>query len=452
MNTIVRNFMSVVRRFKLATVLNVLGLSVAFVAFMLIMMQVSYDNRFDSCQPEAERIFRFDLGNSTGQQAVIARPLARIFTESSPHIKAGCIVSCFMQDYFFSVKRNEERVNFMEKWWFASPEIMQVFDFKMLEGDDKALMEPNSCILPESLVRKFFGNEPAIGQQLIDQSGKAVTVKGVYHDFPRNSTLSNVVYVPLPEKQDYNDWGNFNYLFFVRLDDVSNKELIMENFKKNEEVNKALSNIWSGQDGLDYILTSLPELHFQNNIIFDTLPKANRQTLLVLSSIAIVILVIAGINFTNFSTSLAPMRLRSINTQKVLGSTNGMLRMALCTEAVGISLAAYLVSLYLLYVVRRTPIASLIDAEVSFAGQSGVILLGGAIAIGVGLLAGLYPAYYMTSFQPAMVLKGNFGLSPTGKRMRNVLVGIQYVASFALIIGALFMYLQNHFMQSAPLG
>ena len=156
MNTIVRNFMSVVRRFKLATVLNVLGLSVAFVAFMLIMMQVSYDNRFDSCQPKAERIFRFDLGNSTGQQAVIARPLARIFTESSPHIKAGCIVSCFMQDYFFSVKRNEERVNFMEKWWFASPEIMQVFDFKMLEGDDKALMEPNSCILPESLARKFF--------------------------------------------------------------------------------------------------------------------------------------------------------------------------------------------------------------------------------------------------------------------------------------------------------
>ena len=173
---------------------------------------------------------------------------------------------------------------------------------------------------------KFFGNESAIGQQLIDQSGKAVTVKGVYHDFPRNSTLSNVVYVPLPEKQGLYDWGNFNYLFFVRLDDVSNKELIMENFKKNEEVNKALSNIWSGQDGLDYILTSLPALHFQNNIIFDTLPKANRQTLLVLSSIAIVILVIAGINFTNFSTSLAPMRLRSINTQKVLGSTNGMLR------------------------------------------------------------------------------------------------------------------------------
>ena len=282
-------------------------------------------------------------------------------------------------------------------------------------------MEPNSCILPESLARKFFGNESAIGQQLIDQSGKAVTVKGVYHDFPRNSTLSNVVYVPLPEKQDYNDWGNFNYLFFVRLDDVSNKELIMENFKKNEEVNKALSNIWSGQDGLDYILTSLPELHFQNNIIFDTLPKANRQTLLVLSSIAIVILVIAGINFTNFSTSLAPMRLRSINTQKVLGGTNGTLRMALCAEAVGISLVAYLVSLYLLYVVKRTPIVSLIDAEVSFAGQLDVILLTGAIAVGVGLLAGLYPAYYMTSFQPAMVLKGNFGLSPTGKRMRNVL-------------------------------
>lgn len=452
MNTIVRNFMSVVRRFKLATVLNVLGLSVAFVAFMLIMMQVSYDNRFDSCQPEAERIFRLDVEDDDGWQCIMPRPFARLFAESSPHIEAGCITSK-IRDAFFAVERDGERMKFMEPWWYVTPGIMQVFDFEMLEGDANALEEPNSCILSESLARKFFGEGPALNRQLLppDQNdGRTLTVKGVYRDFPRNSTLGNVVYVSISKQENYDEWRNSNYSLFVRLDNAANKDLVLENFK-NDEKAKALPNSWSSTNR-NFALNALSELHFLNNVDFDLLPKASRQTLLVLFSIAIVILVIAGINFTNFSTSLAPMRLRSINTQKVLGSTNGTLRAGLLVEAVGISVVAYLVSLYLLYVVKRTPIAALIDAEISFAGQADLILLTGAIAVGLGLLAGLYPAYYMTSFQPAMALKGNAGLSPSGKRMRNVLVGIQYVASFALIIGALFMYLQNQYMQNAPLG
>lgn len=417
-------------------------------------MQVSYDNRFDSCQPEANRIFRLDLMESNGRQmAVVPRPLARIFTESSPHVEAGCCITGVFVNASLTVERNGERTNFTEKWWFVTPEIMQVFDFEMLEGDDKALEEPNSCILPESFARKFFGDEPALNRQLfsLDQN-ETLTVKGVYRDFPRNSTLDNVVYVPISKQENYNDWQNWNYLFFVRLDDAANKDLVQENFKIEDgaigDRAKELQNLGV----VNYTLNALSELHFLNNIAYDLLPKANRQTLLVLFSIAIVILVIAGINFTNFSMSLAPMRLRSINTQKVLGSTVGTLRAGLLTEAVGISLAAFLVSLYLLYVVMRMPIVSLIDAEVSFVGQAGVILLTGAISVGLGLLAGLYPAFYMTSFPPAMALKGNAGLSPSGKRMRNVLVGIQYVASFALIIGAAFIYLQNYYMQHAPLG
>ena len=431
MNTIVRNFMSVVRRFKLATVLNVLGLSVAYVAFMLIMMQVNYDNRFDSCQPEGERIFRLDVGDDDGWQCIMPRPFARLFAESSPHIEAGYI-SRGSRNVFFAVERNGERMNFMEPWGYVTPGITRVFDFEMLEGDVNALEEPNSCILSESLARKFFGDEPALNRQLLPpdpNDGQTLTVKGVYRDFPRNSTLGNMVYVPISQQENYNDWSNSNYYLFVRLDNAANKDLVLENFR-NDEKAKAAPTYWKSEN-INCTLNALPELHFLNTIAYDLLPKANRQTLLVLSSIAVIILVIAGINFTNFSTSLAPMRLRSINTQKVLGSTNGMLRMALCAEAVGISLVAYLVSLYLLYVVKRTPIVSLIDAEVSFAGQLDILLLTGAIAVCVGLLAGLYPAFYMTSFQPAMVLKGNFGLSPAGKRMRNVLVGIQYVASFA---------------------
>ena len=275
----------------------------------------------------------------------------------------------------------------------------------------------------------------------------AQIIKGVYKDFPRNSALQNVIYVAMNPKENYDNWGNWNYFFFVRLDDPANKENVLDNFKSNFNAKEVFGNEfeWGGEESFDLRLTSLPDVHFLNNVDFDSMPKASRQTLLVLFSIAFVIIIIAGINFTNFSTALTPMRIKSINTQKVLGSSDRMLRGSLLVEAVGVSTFAYLLSLLFLYVIPKTPVASLVDADISFGAQP-------VIAVIVGVLAGLYPSYYVTSFPPALVLKGSFGLSLAGRRMRSVLVGIQFVASFILIIGSLFMYLQNRYMQNAPLG
>ena len=172
----------------------------------------------------------------------------------------------------------------------------------------------------------------------------------------------------------------------------------------------------------------------------------------VLFAIAFVILLIAGINFTNFSTALTPMRIKSINTQKVLGSPDSVLRTSLLGEAVIVSIVAYLISLGLLFIAGQTFVASLVDADMSFSAQSGIIMTTAAIAVAVGVLAGIYPACYITSFPPALVLKGSFGLSPKGRVLRSALISIQFVASFILIISSLFMYLQNRYMQNTPLG
>lgn len=229
---------------------------------------------------------------------------------------------------------------------------------------------------------------------------------------------------------------------------------MLDNFKRNFNAKEAFGNEfeWGEENSLDLRLTSLPDVHFLNNVDFDSMPKASRQTLLVLFSIAFVILIIAGINFTNFSTALTPMRIKSINTQKVLGSSDRTLRGSLLVEAVCVSLFAYLLSLLFLYIIPKTPVVSLVDADISFGAQPMIIAGTAVIAAIVGVLAGLYPSYYVTSFPPALVLKGSFGLSLAGRRMRSVLVGVQFVASFILIIGSLFMYLQNHYMQNAPLG
>ncbi len=457
MKTILRNFFSVLRRFKAASVLNVLGLSIAFVAFMLIMMQVNYDYTFDCSHRNADAIFRVDIVHgSKGSQAIICRPFARAFTESSPHIKGGCLLNAWVGSPFFYVEQNGQRTGYRENAWEVTPGLLDVIHFDMLEGTAQALDEPGSVILPESMAKKIFGNETAVGKQLIAPNVEmnAQIIKGVYKDFPRNSALQNVIYVVMNPKENYDNWGNWNYFFFVRLDDPANKENVLDNFKSNFNAKEVFGNEfeWGGEESFDLRLTSLPDVHFLNNVDFDSMPKASRQTLLVLFSIAFVIIIIAGINFTNFSTALTPMRIKSINTQKVLGSSDRMLRGSLLVEAVGVSTFAYLLSLLFLYVIPKTPVASLVDADISFGAQPMIIAGTAVIAVIVGVLAGLYPSYYVTSFPPALVLKGSFGLSLAGRRMRSVLVGIQFVASFILIIGSLFMYLQNRYMQNAPLG
>lgn len=455
MKTILRNFFSVLRRFKAATLLNVLGLSIAFVAFMLIMMQVNYDYTFDCSLRNAPSIFRLDLVREKASQAIICRPFARAFTESSPHIEGGGIMEGWTSSYFFYVEQNGQRTSYKENTVNVTPEILKVFHFDWLEGTAQALDEPNSIILPESMAEKLFGGGSAMNKQLISSNPKedAKIVKGVYKDFPLNSSLQNVIYTSMNPKDNYNSWGNWNYLFFVRLDDPVNKDVVLDTFKKNFNAKEAFGDDFDWEkEGMDLRLTSLPDVHFLNNVDFDSMPKASRQTILVLFSIAFVILIIAGINFTNFSTALTPMRIKSINTQKVLGSSDRMLRGCLLMESVCVSIFAYLLSLLLLYLAQKTPIASLVDADMSFGAQPAIIGGTALIAVIVGMLAGLYPSYYITSFPPALVLKGSFGLSLAGRRMRSFLVSIQFVASFILIIGSLFMYLQNHYMQNAPLG
>lgn len=150
--------------------------------------------------------------------------------------------------------------------------------------------------------------------------------------------------------------------------------------------------------------------------------------------------------------ALTPVRIKSINTQKVLGGSQGAIRRSLVLEAMLISLFSYVIAIGLVMLFARTELSSLVDADLSVASQP--LIVGGTalIALLTGLLAGLYPSFYMTSFPPALVLKGSFGLSPKGRALRNALISVQFIASFALLIGASFMYLQNHFMQHTPLG
>lgn len=456
MKTILRNLLSILRRFKMAALLNVFGLSVAFCAFMLIMMQLNYDREYDRCYPNAGSVFRVDLVDDGYIQAVVSRPFGQSFISSSPHIESGAIVNIgqLSNEFFFSIDKAGTKVMFQEQMLTVTPDFTRLFSFDMQEGNAAIPEGSNKVVLPASMASRLFDSEPAVGKQLTAGVGDGFyTVGGVYRDFPGNASVNNVIYTCMDPKKNADQWFNRSYSLYVRLDSPENAEAVIANYKKHFDAAQIFGKqiTWE-DDKVSLRLTALGDLHFVTNALYDQQPKASRQTMWVLFAIAFVILIIAGINFTNFSTALTPMRIKSINTQKVLGSTDRVLRGSLIAEAVIISVFSFLLSVGILYVLNDTPVAGLVDADISFMLHPVIVGVTGLLSVLVGLFAGLYPSYYVTSFPPALALKGNFGLSPKGRQFRNVLIGVQFVASFVLIIASLFMYLQNYYMQHSPLG
>ncbi len=449
MKTILCNLLSVMRRFKMATTLNILGLSVAFAAFMVILMQLDFDYNFDRMYENSDRIYRVELVYDGVAQTVISRPMGDFLFQSSPHIVAGSIVDPWHQNRLFTIEQNGVRNHYQETMNKVYPSFMDIFPFEMVDGLSNSLEEPQTALIPLSLAKKFFGNESAMDKAL-ELGDNKLTIKGIYKDFPANSVVQNAIYVPFEPQENLQSWGNSNYHIYIRVDAPENSHDLIDNFKKQLNAMELGDNAWVKQT--NYRLTVLPDIHYTTDTTYDHTLKSSRQVLWVLLSIAIVIIVIAGINFTNFSTALTPMRIKSINTQKVLGGDETTIRRSLLGEAVVISLLSFLIALGLVHVANLTRIASLVEADITLAVHP--LIVGGTalIALLTGLLAGAYPSRYMTSFPPALVLKGSFGLSPKGRLLRNLLIGIQFIASFALIIGASFMYLQNRYMHNSPLG
>ncbi|MDL2208222.1 ABC transporter permease [Parabacteroides sp. OttesenSCG-928-O15] len=451
MRTIIRNFLSVIRRFKMATLLNVLGLSVAFTAVIVIGMQVLWDLRFDSHDPNTDDIYRVESIFNGGQLAIVPRPLMEELKAFSPYVEASAISSGLeaVSDWPFTVEKEGTRNTFNGHIKSVTFDYMRVFQFDIIEGSIDKLHEPNYILIPQSLSRKVFGEESPIGKQLINEGDKWI-VGGVFKDFPTNSSIRNVIHRKIHDKENLENWGNLNYAGYLRVTPGASFEQILEDYwaEKVKQGNEEMGGM-----PVTYTAVPLRDIHFSTHVEYDEVAdKTSYSTIAILLAIAFVILLIAVINFTNYSIALTPLRIKSINTQKVLGAADDRLRISLVAEAVLTCLCAWGVAIFFTHLLASTSVSQIINTEMALNLHTDILMGVGGIALLVGLIAGIYPAFYMTSFAPALVLKGSFGLSPKGRQLRNALVGVQFVASFALIVVALFMYLQIHFMQHSSLG
>ncbi|MDE5945430.1 MAG: ABC transporter permease [Rikenella sp.] len=456
MNIIFRNFRTTLRRFRVASTLNIVGLSVAFAAFILILMQVRYEHSFDRFHPEADRIFRVEIAADGMNIPIVSRPFPRAFGPLSPGVAAYTLIQPAFSDSYITVERNGTPVGFMEPVFQADTGFTQVFRPEIAEGSADALREAGKVLVPMSLARKFFGREHGVlGEKLsigIDADTRDYRVGGVYRDFPSNSQLDNVVYVPfLDQEWTLNDWSSCNNFFYVRLLPGVDPEAVLREWRRIDLAEKMSWIQTSGSIGM----TALPDIYFDSrSFMGDSLIKHGKRTTTdLLLAIAVLVIGIAAVNFVNFATSLTPMRIKSINTQKVLGSPVGVLRWALVAEAVGIAAIAFVLAVGWVFLLGRTSFSELLSGGISLAENVGLVGLSAATAVVVGLLAGLYPAFYTTSFPPALVLKkGSFGMSPSGRKLRTALIGFQFVVSLGLIVAAMFLQLQNRYLRHVDTG
>ncbi len=455
MKTILRNLFYTLKRFRTASVLNLLGLSAAFAAFVLLMMKVSYERNFDTCYPHADRLVMLNLSEAKGSNHVSMLPRGPIdyLIQQVPGIEYGTIYSpAWSKQAFYTDPKNPQY--FYEEPWAVYPDFGKIIGLKFVEGSDQEMNQPESVIISESYARKLFPKGNALGSYLYAdtpdwRSPEATKFRicGIFEDLPENCQFKNDLFVPMGKLQE-NDWGSQNfYAFFLLKPGVS-----------VEEVNQQITatgvdaRLFTEEPSTQKLYVfPIQKLYYDmySPCYFKT---GSRSTMTLLVSIGFLIILIACINLINFSTALAPMRMRSINTQKVLGSTNGELRRALTLESVVIVLVSWLLSLCIVAALIHLNVLSFMGFTPSLLVYWKYVVYTGLIAVLTGIVAGLYPAWYMTSFPPALVLKGNYALSGKGQRLRTVLIGFQYIVSFALITTAAFIFLQNRFMRNHELG
>ena len=448
---ILRNLKSLIRRYPVAVVLNFTGLVAALLAFALIFLQADYELSFDKCHPTANRVFRADKkGDETLFRNILPRGFADDIIGSSAHIEAGCTYMPFLGEIYFSVAEDgKDPIGYKRDLKFVSERFIDVFGIKMIEGDSHALEGPNSVIIPQSLAENLFPGERAIGKLLKTDAKymevpREITVTGVYEDFPTNTQLGNDLYLTVGDVQK-GSYGGANFVCYLLLDDAGNSQAVADEF--NDHFDFPPQGDWL----TPIELVPLTSIYFRNE--GNVYKSGSRSQLLLLIAIAILILGIGLINFTNFYVALTPLRIRSVNLQKILGSSTRRLRALVVAEAVIWCICAFGVSALLLGPVSDALLTrGVLMQSFSFGKHWGLLLFVGTVAVATGFIAGIWPGIYSTSGQPAMILRGNYGLSASGKNLRTILVGVQFVISTALLIFVLFVQRQSKFMQEYPCG
>jgi putative ABC transport system permease protein len=352
-----------------------------------------------------------------------------------------------------------EKEQRIENFSFADKSVFEVFSFEFILGDkETALSDPQNVVLTESVAQKLFGDSNPIGEQIILEKEHPLVVSGVIEDVSKFHMDINAIgeFSHLAEMRNQegflHKYGGWNYPTYLLLEDGVNID----------ELNEKISNFFEGvykkkfnsEGELNFHLTSLHDIYFDKDTKYETGVKhGNMRFIYIFIAIAVFILAIAAINFINLTTAKAVNRSKEVGLRKVVGGIRKQLLSQFLSESVLISLIAFLFALGLVEILLPK-FNTLLQAEISnhyYAEPFFWIIFVSGILV-VGILSGLYPAFYLTSFSPVSVMKSEQTKGKKGAGFRKALTIFQFFISIVLIIGTVTIYRQIHYMKNKDMG
>ena len=421
--------------------LNIIGLGIAFSVFLILMSQVWYDYRYDRFEGGkdvyAVEIPSFQEGLYSPQ---ILRPLIQMVADSSPNIAETC-------DYF--VMTRNDQVGFVQmkdgtgedvtaygiSYAWTETSVLDVFSITLVEGRREDFAKEGDALISESAAKRFFPDRNPIGETFTVEFEHEGRITGIYKDRKENESMINGILVHEGERDM--SLPNYNpHSCYVKLKPGADLEQVREAVGKVE-----LAGI------KDIRLTQIHDTWFEKDKERWSGEKGGNKLLcIILFTIALLFLGIAGFNYVNFSMASTPFRIREINTKKVFGASRSSLITRQLLRAIAIVGCSFLLGILTMKTLCGTQWASFLTGDMAPSSNVTVLCLGGAAALLLALLSGLIPALYSTSFQPALVLKGSFALSAKGGGLRTVTLILQYVLSFLFILCAMMLQRQTSYM------
>jgi len=456
-------------RHKTYTLINIAGLAIGVASALLILLYVEEEISYDKFNVNADHIYRVYINGNVGGDEIYAAlscaPIGAQMVNDYPEVTHSARMFTFAGDPLI---KYEDKSFVLDKFFYADSSFFDIFSIKFLRGDPTtALNRSNTLVLTEEMAEKFFGDEDALGQSLkIGDEERSFEITAVVEEMPNNSHFHfNFLasYVSVPQLANSTIWvGNNNYTYILLQDEFPAKELedkLPEMVEKYAGPQLEMFSQASYEDfkkagnKYGYQLQSIKDIHLNSDLQYEIEPGGSKSSVYIFSAVAFFLILIASINFMNLATAKSAGRAREVGIKKVVGSFRFQLVKQFLFESLLLSFIALILALVVMELV--------LPSFNNFTGKKLDLLIAGhwsflpyiiGLAILVGLLAGTYPAFYLSSFRPVNVLKGTRMTGMKGSRLRSILVVFQFIVAIFLIISTITIFKQINFIANKDLG
>jgi len=466
-----RNYLTVLfrnlGRERLYAAINILGLALGIACCMILGLFLKSELTYDQHYPGYQHIYRavneFTTNGTTDKFAYTSRALGPMMAADYPDaIKAYVRFQRNGSDSGTAV-RVGDKMTYWKNTFFVDPNVFEVFKPQVIYGDPAtALKDGGNLAISQSVAKFYFGDENPMGKMLTMDSGNSSKVALVFADQPANTHFkydilysNNLPFLQLSDnptvrRQNLTGVGIFTYFQLNPNFNPADWKRLNDEFyaKYMADMLKTINGSWRSW------IQPLADVHLQSEVQ-DPMPGGNRMYLYGCAAVALIILIIACINYMNLATARATRRARSIGIRKILGASRGLLAMQFLGEAILFALIALVLGAVIVEVVLKfTPINTLMSQQVSFdlLRQPALAVWLLALAVGLGLVSGIYPAIYLSSWAPLTALTGKHLAGKGNLRMREFLVLVQFTISAMAIACTLLMMAQMHYISNKPLG